>query len=795
MKSYLKFLSRNKLYTAIEAMGLAVSLAFVILIGSYVVQQYHVARENPDWKRIYALGTDEFLGLGYWDKEELEMNIPEVEAVTRIIPLSVQLVEYGDEKIQGPASIGFQVDPEFFDLFPYYPFLEGSPDAFQSADAAVISETLAGEIRRLLRPDEDLLGKPVRIGGHEYLISGIMKDFTNTLFPPVDVLTRAESSYLAEGGKAFNNIGSCLTLYRVRKDVSREEAETKVIALLERNYRPVWGENIGEWKTFRLDEVFFLDSGNGFFKRGNLQMIRLLGIVVLLLLLSAVFNYINLSFALGRKRAKEMATRRLLGAGRKGILWRQIGETILFTAVCFGAALLLAYLLVPMMNNLLSTQEEQMEFLNEDVELRFLLTPGYIAAYLSGILALGLVCGLFPAWSASGYEPVDVIKGTFRRRSKMVFSKVFIVAQNTLSVLLIALALVMEVQMRHMVTRPTHSRVDNLFYIQFPTDYEQTKLFRDKVSRLSFVEKTGMGSGLPGMVNMNFGNVLDDGTRVSMPIILCDTAYFDLLGLEVLEDYHHPRLHSLWLDETAANLTHASDTSVSLARKFRVNGAEPEHVGGIVRDYPVRPASSADLGSLAAGIIIDRPDSLYSAHNLLIGTTGEDQDYERQILEVYREFRMELNGVYETPWRYGFLRDIYRSQLAPALRTVRLLELFTLLSVLIALLGLLAMSTYFADENTKSIAIRKVFGSEVFRELRRSIKSYMLLVGVACLTGIPLAVWAARIYLERFAYRIDGFWWIFVVAVAITVAIAFGTVLWQTLRAARTNPAIELKKE
>ena len=105
------------------------------------------------------------------------------------------------------------------------------------------------------------------------------------------------------------------------------------------------------------------------------------------------------------------------------------------------------------------------------------------------------------------------------------------------------------------------------------------------------------------------------------------------------------------------------------------------------------------------------------------------------------------------------------------------------------------MSTYFADENTKQIAVRKVFGSDVTHETWRNVRSYMILVGVACLIGIPLAIWASRVYLERFAYRVEGYGWVFVVAALISLTIAFGTVLWQTLKAAKTNPAIELKKE
>ena len=225
-----------------------------------------------------------------------------------------------------------------------------------------------------------------------------------------------------------------------------------------------------------------------------------------------------------------------------------------------------------------------------------------------------------------------------------------------------------------------------------------------------------------------------------------------------------------------------------------MNGAQPEFIGGIIHDFPARPASEGSINPNGC-VIVTRAEELYYAHCLLIGTTGEDKSYEEQILQAYREFRLETAGVEEPAWRYGFIKDINRKQLAPVKRTLRLVELFAVLSVLIALLGLLAMSTYFADENTKQIAVRKVFGADVNSETWRNVRSYMILVGIACLVGIPLAIWAARLYLQRFAYRVEGYGWVFVVAFIISLAIAFGTVLWQTLKAARTNPAVELKKE
>ena len=812
MKSYLKFLSRNKLYTVIEAVGLAVSLAFVILIGSYVVQQYEVAHESSQWKRTFVLGSDQFLGLTYWDKEELEMNIPEVEAATHVAVLWQPVIQKGEQPVQ---AAGIEAEADFFKVFPEYHLLEGSLEDFVGKEDVLISASLARKIADQVGNDAtvtpgststvtpgstgSLIGTVIKVDKTDRTIKGIYADFDGTFFMPADIITNITNSWAVEQGKVFNSIGNYTTWFRVREDADLDEVQAKVKALLHKNYDASWAvEKVDSWKAYRMDEAFFFTgSSNGLTRTGNVQMLRLLTVVVLLLLLSAIFNYVNLSLALTGKRAKEMATRRLLGADRTGILWKYIGESVAFTAVCFAAALLLADLLAPMVNSLVSNSDpdELMLVGDTSVRLSFMMTPGYVLAYLAGILVLGVINGLLPAFAASRYEPIDVIKGTLRRRNKMILNKIFIVVQNVLSVFLIAMALVMAVQMRHMLTRPMHAATDNLYYIEYSAEnYDAMRLFKDKVERLPFVTKAGVGRGIPGLINMTMGIKVDEEHRVDMPVIVCDSTYFQLLGMEVEEDFGHPLTHSLWMSRSAFNAAAVSDTSTVFPRRIRMNGAQPEFIGGVIHDFPARPASEGSINPNGS-VIVTRVEELYYADCLLIGTTGEDKSYEDQILQAYREFRLETAGVEEPAWRYGFVKDINRKQLAPVKRTLRLVELFAVLSVLIALLGLLAMSTYFADENTKQIAVRKVFGSDVSHETWRNVRSYMVLTGIACVIGIPVAIWAARLYLQRFAYRVEGYGWVFVVAVIISLAIAFATVLWQTLKAARTNPAIELKKE
>jgi len=794
MKSYLKFLSRNKLYTAIEAVGLAVSLAFVILIGSYVVQQYEVAHESPEWKRTFVLGSEEFLGLTYWDKEELEMNIPEVEAATHVSLLWQPIIRNGEQPLQ---CSGMEADANFFKVFPEYRLVEGSLDDFVGKGDILISESMA---RKLSLDGESLIGSVINMDDSDHTIKGIFADFDGSFFMPYDIITHISGTWAAGQSKAFNSIGNYTTWFRAREDADPADVQAKVKALLHKNYDSSWSaEKVDAWKAYRMDEAFFATgNSNGLTRQGNAQMLKLLTVVVLLLLLSAIFNYVNLSLALTGKRSKEMATRRLLGADKTGILWKYIGESVAFTAACFALALLLADLLVSLINSLVSTADPDELMLgmgDTSVRLSFMMTPGYILTYIAGILVLGVINGLLPAFAASRYQPIDVIKGTLRRRNKMVLNKVFIVVQNVLSVFLIALALVMEVQMRHMLTRPMHATTDNLYYIEYSAqNLAQMKLFKDKVEQLPFVTKAGVGRGIPGLINMTMGVRVDEEHRVDMPVILCDSTYFRLLGLEVEEDFGHPLTHSLWMSRSAFNAAAVSDTSTVFPRRINMNGAQPEFIGGIVADFPSRPASESELNP-NGGIIVTRAEELRYANCLLIGTTGEDKSYEEAILQAYREFRLETSGVEEPAWRHGFVRDINKKMLVPVKRTLRLVELFAVLAVLISLLGLLAMSTYFADENTKQIAVRKVFGADVNSETWRNVRSYMIMTGIACLMGIPLAVWAARVYLERFAYRIEGYGWVFVVAVIISLAIAFGTVLWQTLKAAKTNPAVELKKE
>lgn len=795
MSSYLKFLSRNKLYTIIEAIGLIVSIAFVILIGNYVYQQYTVAYSNPYRNRIYAVGNQDFLSLSWWDKAVFEAELPEAEAVARISNADDGgYITIGDDHINATVT---EADPELFELFPSLTFIDGSINEFRLKGHCLISESLANRAF-----DGDALGKPITItffdDKFESMVCGIFKDAENSMVPYTDVLLNPEFDelYKPESQVPFSSIGSFMTLIKVHENTDREDFAKKVEKVGLPNYG---GSMVKSMPIYTLPEVFFTEN-QWMFKKGNKSVLQMLTVVVLLLLLSAVFNYINLNMALSGKRAKEMATRRLHGATKGNIIMKYILESVSFTAVCFVLAFLVAYAFLPMMNNLLrgvSGGEIGIDAPFEQfVPVRFEWSVGIVAAYLGAIVLLGVLAGIAPAAIASRFEPIDIVRGTYRLQTKRVFSKVFIVFQNTITVVLIAMALLMEVQMRHMMNRPTNMRSEGLYSLQsWAREYSDLLPLINRLEQIPNVNAVGYGRGFAGQLGMGTSVKTPDGETVNMQLILCDETYFNMLGLQVVEDFGVPKTNSVWMSRTLAEKLALNDSTMQYyPRRMRINGARPETVGGVYEDIPTRSASASEPDQFSA-VIIAKDEDLLWGNGVMVDVSGDYKETGRAIMEAYREYSEEQNGTFVEAAQNGYVKDLNNLALQPVKMAMRLLELFMLLSVLISLLGLVAMSTYYSEQSTKSIAIRKVFGSNVQRELWRTVKDYMVLVGIAALIGIPLAVWFCGRYLDRFAYRIGHYGWIIAVAAILAVLMAFLSVLWQTLRAARTNPAEALKKE
>ena len=792
MSSYIKFLSRNKLYTIIEAIGLIVSIAFVILIGNYVYQQYSVAYGNPYRDRVYAVGNQDYMSLSWWDKAVFEDKLPEAETVARISGSDYDgYITFGDE--QPVSAVITEADPEIFELFPSLTLLEGSVDEYHLKGHCLISESLANR-----GFNGDAVGKPIRITYFddkiESMVCGIFKDAPNSMMPNSDVLLNPKFNTLPNQ-KPFSSIGQYMTLIKVQEGTDREQFAKKVEEVGLPNYSDGF---VSAMPIYTLPEVFFNDN-QWMFKGGKKPVMQTLTVVVMLLLVSAIFNYINLNMALSGKRAKEMATRRLHGATKGRIVLKYILESVSFTAVCFVLAFLLACALFPMMNGLLkNVGDGDMSIdasLGQFVLIRFDWTVGVVAVYLAAIVLVGVLSGIAPAAIASRFEPIDVVRGTYRLQTKRVFSKIFIVFQNTVTIVLIAMAILMEVQMRHMMNRPINMRSEGLYVLKnWAKEYSDIVPLIDRLEKIPTVNAVGYGHDYAGKMGMGTSLTTPEGEKVGTQLILCDETYFNMLDLQVVEDFGM-RSNSVWMSRTLAEKLAISDSTASYyARKLHINGSNPETVGGIYEDIPTRSAAASEPNQYSA-IIVARDEDLIWGLGVMVDVSGDYKETEKAILQAYADYSEARNGTYVEPAENGYVKDLNNLSLQPVKMAMRLLELFMLLSVLISLLGLVAMSTYYSEQSTKSIAVRKVFGSNVRRELWRTVKDYMVLVGIAALIGIPLAVWFCGRYLDRFAYRIEHYGWIIAVAAILGMLMAFLSVLWQTLKAARTNPAEALKKE
>ena len=765
MKSYLKFLSRNKLYTAIEAVGLAVSLAFVIIIGSYVWQQYAVTWENPDRERVYVPGTPGFPALTYGFPDAIG-DIPEIESVSRMCNVVVHPVIRGENT--EAESVG--VEPEFFEICPQFRFVEGSADVLSVPNNAILSASFA-------RKHSLSVGEALDITGSSYVVGAILEDLKGTVIKPYDIFLNA--AVYKDEWQPFDNYGSTVTLIKVRPETDRKELYDKLESVCKDVYSSIYGQSFFEHlELSRYDELFFKET-EGFFRHGDKATLSILMLVGLLLLLSAILNYINLSVALTGKRAKEMAVRQLSGASRAGIIWKYVAESIAFTAVCFAAGLLLAEAFCPAMNALLN---------NPDIPIKIIWSPGYVFAYIVIILLVGVLCGIFPAMMSGRYNPVDVMKGGYRRRSKMVFSKVFIVLQNALAVILIALAITMEAQMHKTQERPMNCNIENIFFLKDFSGEDNAPL-KDALEALPCVRRIGRSSGVPGSINMGQYSTTRDGQDILYKLIRMDSTAFSMFRFEVLEDFHVPQFNSVWFSDKSFTATGFDSDYHDISGTLNGRTKGCEQVAGVFKSFPTNNANIGEEDNAIVSLM--RSEDIPFA-GWVIETTPDRKAAKAQIMEAY-------DNCIKGKQIYGSLAFWVDENIAeawkPARNNMRLVEIFMLLSIIIALLGLVAMSTYYADEKSRDIAVRKVFGGTVDTEGWRTIREYMVLVGIACVIGIPIAVYAAQEYLKDFIYRLEGYWWIFVVAVLLTGLIAFVSVIWQVLKAAKTNPAIELKKE
>ena len=782
MKSYFVFLSRHKLYTAIQAVGLIISIAFIILIGNYVWQQYRNAYSSKNIDRVYVVGCDQTASLSNSDKDILLNQLPGIEAAARFSIYGIW-VNFEQGAIEASS---IYTDPDFFEIFPEFELIAGNKKDFIPGSSCVISEKFANTYFQGKSPvGENIPNRP------DMRIAGIYKINGNSIAREADIIR-----FMSDQPEKypFKSIGNTLTFIKVPENYDRVQLLEEIIKVERPHYSESW---IKEFKLFSIPELYF--NGEYQLKKGDKTLMNILLGVVILLLLSSFINYVNLSMAQSGDRMKEISTRRLLGASKTGVILRNMSESVLFVFICGAISIGLAYIFRPLIDDLLinvSIDTEEDNWRVDHLLIKWNVSSIFIT--VGFFLLLGILAGLLPSLVSARQQPIDIIKGSGKVKYKMVLGKAFIILQNVISVILISLSIVMESQLNHIHKQPLFANEKNIFLLEEPVEnVEEVAYLIDNIAKISGVKKIGVGSNYPEKIYSYTGVKIgkENSETVPVGVMMGDRDYFQIMGLHLLDSNHKEGENIVFISESLANLFKNEEIDPeSYFSNYNYNGIHFSSFGGVYKDTPRRIATVIDPNPYSY-FLLSRKEDIRNMNMILIEVNEESSSIKDEIIEDYHKYTKEKWGFETDPLRYDFISIIRYKSLISVRSTIVLLEIFMGLSVMISLLGLIAMSTYYANENTKVIAIRKVLGSDVKDEIWRNIRLYMILVLIAIAIAIPLSIVISREYLSRFAYRIENYWWIFLVASIGSLLIAFLSVYWQISRSAHINPAIELKKE
>ena len=776
MNSFINFLKRNKLYALINLLGLTVSMAFVLLLAVYVQRQLSTDAFQKNADRIYVITNEESVNMGYWLDKHLRGQFPEIEKSTCVANVSIA----SEYKIDGETVYGntIAVDSCFFEMFSY-DLVKGSKDDWRiSGDRCMVSE----EFANAHFGDKDPVGRQMSISdeGESYplTVCGVFKDFGNSILKTPDVLIRGDiiTKINHSHDEYMSNAAAGVTFVMTYPGADLMARHDDILNWCEENFW-IYKHKYDEIRIIPLRDMYFLNNGNydwtGALNFGDRSFVNLLLAMCLMLLLFAILNYVNLSTALIGFRAKEMATRRLVGATKSGIFMKMIGESTLLCTVAMVLAILLAEALSPAATRVLDYQ----------ISIFGAVSLVNILVVIALMVILGFIAGIVPALLIQKAQPIEIVRGSLRLKTKTVYSRIIITLQNVITVVMLVAALTMYLQIRNLITADLGYNTKDILMIG--NAYGQLGEIRPLLEAYRaepFVEDVGQGDGIPLQGTNNWTMELSDGNWVSFQQIQGDQHYFDILGIRVKQDNQLAE-PAYWLNEYAFNEIGIDESATTF--ESAQNGTFK--IGGIYYDFKIRPLEAQQSSALIYNRGEDWDENW--PWTILVKVRGDHKEAYARLEKVTNEVMPgKLFGA-------NYMEDMIEDCFVDESRILRIVLVFTLLSMLVSGLGLFAMSSYYMQQQRRSVAVKKVFGAEYNGVLRELVLSFMKMVGVAFVIGIPVAWLVMHRWLEGYSHRISLSWWIFVLAGLVVLLMAFIAVIWQSVRTAKANPANVLKKE
>lgn len=787
LKSFGVYLSRNKFYTLVNVLGFSVSLMFVILIMLYTRQECSIDKCIDKAQRIYTVCMDLGRGEGslaegshWYTQRTIRQTFPQAEMTCGLCYNSIE-VSLDGKTLDCETAFA---DSTFFRMFSI-PLTQGNAaHALDDQDAVVVSE----EFARKAWPGDNALGKRLQVEGMEGLslhVTGVYRGMEGTSFGQADLIMRFEhvryvNDYLTSSHMGNATCCSVFILAQPGYDLSKQGAA------FDKMYR-----DMGFW-IYTMDgsntHTRLLPFAERYFSgipasandeaqslRGDLRLVRILLAAGLVILLFSVFNYINLSTAQSGKRAREMATRRLMGAQRRDIILRLMGEGLLLCLLSMVLGAAMAWAACSYVSSLLGAE----------IDMMGLFDPLFMLGILVLVLLVGGVSGAVPAAVISQVHPIDVVRGTFRLKARMTFSRVFIILQNVATIVMVAAALSIWLQTRHLIHAPMGYELDHLLALpSLSEDTTKVQTFMSEVRKLSCVESASLSMGYP-LQGGNNNTITHEGHPVSLQVMYGDSCFFKTLGLKIARDNHQADpTKGVWVNRQFLAEMGAKETDRFLSDPALDQG-RPVPINGILEDFKIRAVTSEQH---PVYVVIGK---LWVPWHYLVRVKGDEAEALHQVDEVYfRAFQRHIADYDSRPYALQKMEANFGQEQ----RMGTIVLLFALVAVLISVLGLVAMSTYFIQQRQREVAVRKVFGSSSAQVRRRLTGGFVSYVVVAFVIAAPLAYWLIGRWMTTFSYRIQ--WWPMVLAAGVVcLLISFLAVIVQSQMAASENPVNHIKDE
>ena len=754
-------------------MGLTVSMAFVLLLAVYIQRQLTTDSFQQNADRIYVVANEDNVTMGYWLDKHLKNNFPEIEKGCCVANIaSAAAFNIDGERVYGSTMAA---DSTFFEMFSY-DLLEGNKADWRvSQDRCMVSR----EFANAHFGDKDPLGQIISFnydGSFQLTVCGVYEDFGNSILKAPDVLIRGDimPKINSSNDEFMSNAGGGVCFVMTYPGADLQARQSDILDWCEENFW-VYKRQYDNVRLIPLRNMYFLDDGNKDWTEtiqfGNRSFVNLLLAMCILLLAFAVLNYINMTTALTGFRAKEMATRRLVGSDKRSIFLKVISESTLICGISMLLAILLAEALSPLASQIL---KYQVSIFKAVMPVNVLLVLGFIAL-------LGVLSGIVPALLIQQAQPIEIVRGTLRLKTKTVYSKVIIIVQNVVAVVMLVSALTMGLQIRHMISADLGYNTKDILVVD--NAFGQTGQIRPLLDRLRAepcVEEVGQGDGIPLGGTNNWTMEMPDGHWVSFQQIQGDDKYFDILGLKVKQDNHQ---RAWWLNEYAFKQIGIEET----ATEFQSAKNGTRQIGGIYYDFKIRPLEEDQ----SAAMIYNRGENTDDDYPwiLLVKTTGDQAAAKKQVEAACKE--VFPDRLFEAQ----YIEEMIEDGFADESRVLNIVLIFTLLFILMSALGLFAMSSYYMQQEIRSVSVKKVFGADYSGVLKELVLSFMKMVGIAFVIGVPIAWFIMNRWLSGYGHRIDLYWWIFALAGLTVAFIAAISVLYQSIKTARTNLAEALKKE